>query len=133
MSTGWHFPVFVAVSFAAFVAILRVALNRREERPASAKVLTVATIVVVGGMVFARAGTALGWPVWVYYGLPALLTWVLPPVALQMRGREIVVYVAMAMLMAPAIHVTFAFLLGWNEYMPFIPVPSLAELVRSAS
>jgi len=25
--------------------------------------------------------------------------------------------------------VLFAFFLGWNEYMPFIPVPSLGELI----
>ena len=29
----------------------------------------------------------------------------------------------------PLIHVVFAFFLGWNEYLPFLPIPSLAEVL----
>ena len=32
-------------------------------------------------------------------------------------------------LSAPLIHVAFALFLGWDEYMPFLPVPSLAEIL----
>jgi len=32
-------------------------------------------------------------------------------------------------LVAPVIHVLFSFFLGWQEYMPFIPVPLLSELM----
>lgn len=78
---------------------------------------------------FARAGARAGLPVWVYYGLPAALTWLLPPLAFRMRGLEIARYLPMAMLIAPVIHVVFAFFLGWTEYMPFIPVPSLRALL----
>jgi hypothetical protein len=49
-----------------------------------------------------------------------------------MRGSEIARYVPMAMVVAPTIHVLFSFLLGWNEYMPFIPVPSIHELMGGA-
>jgi hypothetical protein len=35
----------------------------------------------------------------------------------------------MAVLVAPVIHVLFSFFLGWKEYMPFIPVPYLGELI----
>ena len=38
-------------------------------------------------------------------------------------------YVLLSFLSAPLIHVAFAFFLGWNEYMPFLPVPSLAEIL----
>jgi hypothetical protein len=129
---AWHFPVFVLVSFVAFIGILRMALNRRSESPPTATVLWVAAVVVFGGMIFARAGTSVGLPVWLYYGLPAMLTWVLPPVVFRMRGSEIARYVPMAMVVAPTIHVLFSFLLGWNEYMPFIPVPSIHELMGGA-
>ncbi|MGQ0736435.1 MAG: hypothetical protein ACT4QD_22620 [Acidobacteriota bacterium] len=53
----------------------------------------------------------------------------MPPIAFRMRGREVALYVPLAMLVAPSIHVVFSFLLGWKEYMPFIPVPSLRELI----
>jgi len=82
----------------------------------------------MGGMTFATFGATNGLPVWLYYGLPAALTWVVPPVTFRMTGREIVRYVPLALFVAPAIHVSFSLLLGWKEYMPFIPVPSLAEL-----
>jgi hypothetical protein len=91
--------------------------------------LWVAGVVVVGGMTFAKLGATSGLPVWLYYGLPAGLTWVLPPLVFRMTGREIARYVPLAVLVAPVIHVTFSLLVGWKEYMPFLPVPSLAELV----
>jgi hypothetical protein len=129
---GWHFPVFILVSFVAFVGILRVALNRRSELPPTMTVLWVAAVVVIGGMIFARAGTSMGLPVWLYYGLPAILTWVLPPIVFRMCGSEVARYLPMAVVVAPTIHVLFSFLFGWNEYMPFILVPSIRELVSGA-
>jgi hypothetical protein len=121
----WHFLAFMLVSFAAFLGILRLALKRRAEKPRVKTVLWVAGVVVVGGMVFAKAGASAGLPVWMYYGLPAVLTWSLPPIIFRMRGSEVARYLPLALVMAPAIHVLFSFFLGWNEYMPFIPVPSL--------
>ena len=67
---------------------------------------------------------------WLYYGLPAVLTWVLPPLVFRMRGKEVARCLPMAVLAAPAIHILFSrSFLGWKEYMPFIPVPSLGELI----
>jgi hypothetical protein len=80
-------------------------------------------------MVFAKVGATNGFPIWLYYGLPAVLTWVLPPIAFRMTAHEIIRYVPLALLVAPAIHVAFSFLLGWKEYMPFLPVKSLGELL----
>lgn len=129
MSTDWHFPVLVIVSFAAFLGVLRAALHRRRERPAPATLLWVAAVVVLGGMLFARAGALGGLPVWMYYGVPAALTWALPPLALRMRASEIALYLPLALLAAPVIHVTFAFFFGWSEYMPFITVPALRDMI----
>jgi hypothetical protein len=129
MENGWHFPVFILVSFVVFIGILRLALNRRSEAPPTVTVLWVAAVLVIGGMVFAKAGTSVGLPVWLYYGLPAVCTWVLPPLVFRMRGSEIARYLPMALVVAPIIHVLFSLVLGWNEYMPFIAVPSIRELV----
>lgn len=126
--TVWHFPVFIATSFVAFIAVLRFAMRRRAAPPSIASVLWVAVVVVIGGMVFAKVGATSGWPVWLYYGVPASLTWLLPPLVFRMRGGELAAYLLLALLVAPVIHVLFSFLLGWHEYMPFIRVPWIGEL-----
>jgi hypothetical protein len=130
MSTTWHFPIFVAVSFAAFIGMLRFVLRKRPAAPSWTTLIWVALVVVVAGMLFAKTGTRYGLPVWLYYGVPAALTWVLPPLVFRMQRREMLTYLVLAFVLAPAIHVIFSFFLGWKEYLPFIPVPSFAELVR---
>jgi hypothetical protein len=128
VNTSWHFPFFIAVSFLLFLGVLRLALRARVHAPSQARVISLAAVVVIGGMCFAKYGATHGFPVWLYYGLPAGLTWLLPPWALRMSGREFARYVPLALLVAPAIHVCFSLLLGWKEYMPFLPVPSLRDL-----
>ena len=120
MSTGWHFPIFIVVSFVAFVGVLRLAMHGREHRPPATTILWVTTVVVVAGMLFAKVGADAGLPIAIYYGIPALVTWLLPPIVFRMRGAEIARYLPMAIVIAPLIHVAFSFLLGWNEYMPFL-------------
>jgi hypothetical protein len=130
MAVAWHFPVLILASLIAFVGVLLVVLSRRDGQPRLMTVVWVAAVVVVGGMTFAKVGAMAGWPVWLYYGGPATITWVLPPFVFRMRAKETVLYLALAVLIAPAIHVLFSFLFGWKEYMPFIPVPSIMELLR---
>ena len=129
MTSSWHFPVLVLVSLIAFAGLLFTVLGHRTTAPTSTSLLSVAGIVVVGGMLFARMGAGMGLPVWVYYGVPAVVTWVLPPLAFRMRSGEIAMYVPLAALIAPIIHVMFSFFLGWKEYMPFLPVPAFWELM----
>jgi hypothetical protein len=121
MPVEWRFPIMVAASFVVFAAVLHLALRSRREPPRAPTIAMVSAVVVIGGMAFAKTGASGGWPVWLYYGVPALLTWVLPPLVFRMRTREVVRYLPMALLVAPAIHLAFSFVLGWREYMPFLP------------
>jgi hypothetical protein len=129
VSDAARFWVFVAVSPAVFVAMLRFVTRRRAVRPSTAVVSVVAAVVVVGGMVFAKYGNNVGLPWWVYYTAPALATLLVPPAAFRLRGSELGQYLVLAFLSSPAIHVVFSLVLGWHEYMPFIPVPSLKQLL----
>ena len=129
ISETGRFWVFVLVSLVAFVAILLFVTRQRVTRPRLAVVLAIAGVVVVGGMVFAKSGNNAGLPWWVYYTVPALVTLVLPPAVLGLYGRELAWYLGLAFLSSPAIHVVFSLLLDWHEYMPFIAVPSLRELL----
>lgn len=128
-----RFSVFVVVSLVVFIAILLLVTRHRIARPRLASVLAVAGIVVVGGMLFAKFGNNAGFPWWIYYTVPALATLVVPPATFAFSGKELAQYLVLAFLSSPVIHVVFSFLLGWHEYMPFIPVPSLQELLASAS
>lgn len=129
MSEAWRFPVLIGVSLIVFVMILRFIVRKRTHQPSATSVLVVSFIVVVGGMLFAKFTQNAGWPWWIYYTVPALVTLLLPPITFRFSGQELWRYLVLAFLSAPAIHVAFSFFLGWHDYMPFIPVPSLQEVL----
>jgi peptidoglycan/LPS O-acetylase OafA/YrhL len=124
-----RFQIFVIVSVIVFSLILRFATRKRQQQPGAAMLAGLAIIVVVGGMYFAVFGQKAGWPWWVYYTVPALMTLFLPPGALRMSRREALPYLALALLSSPAIHVVFSLVFDWHEYMPFLRVPSFASLL----
>lgn len=107
--------------------------NRRFRRaptqPSLVSLVWVSAVVVVGGMLFAKVAANSGLPTWVYYGIPAVTTVFLPPVVFGMRRGEVAAYICAAGLMPAVIHVSFSFILGWKEYLPFWAVPSLRELL----
>lgn len=125
-----RFPILIVVSLLVFIGILLFVLRKRETRPAWVAIGVVAAIVVVGGMLFAKFGQNAGWPWWIYYTVPAAVTWLLPPLAFRLSRAELWQYLVLAFLSAPAIHVAFSFFLGWHDYMPFIYVPSLSDLLH---
>jgi hypothetical protein len=129
VDTEWRFPIMIAVSLVEFVAVLRLTLGRERFRDRRVAVVVVSLVVVVLGMVLGKYGNQFGLPWWIYYPVPALITIILPPVVFRTSPRRTLLYVGAALLSAPLIHAVFAFLLGWNEYMPFIPIPSLASLL----
>lgn len=135
MSDLARFAIFMAAATFVFVAVLIFVTRRRVTPPAPSLLFVLTLVVVAGGMLFARYGHILFQPPWwIYYGLPALTTILLPPSALRMRRGEILQYVPMASLMAPAIHVFFSLAIGWHDYMPFpIYIPSLMEQLHRIS
>jgi hypothetical protein len=128
-----RFIVFMAAAFLLFVALLRFAVRRRRALPSLRARIAIAFIVVALGMIFARyshlAFPRLPW--WIYYGVPALTTVLLPPAWLRMSRSEVFQYLPLAWLIAPVIHVFFSLFVGWHDYMPFpVYIPSIAELAR---
>ncbi len=94
-------------------------------------VLLVSGLVVVGVMLFGKYGaTTFGLPWWIYYPVPALLTILLPPCAFRMSAKRTALYLVVSAASAPVIHALLSFLLGWDEYMPFLRIPSLASLLN---
>jgi len=121
------FLVYMAAALWVFVIVLVFTLRKRSKL--SVFIISVlALVAVVGGMTFARKTYGKGLPWWIFYGLPALVTFVLPPLVLKMSKRELVLYVPLALIMAPIIHVLFSFFFEWHDYMPLFYVPSWREL-----
>lgn len=128
-----RFPIFVVASVVVFLGVLRLSLRRRETMPGWKSLSVVSLVVVAGGMTFAKWGASTGLSWLVYYTVPALATLLIPPLVYKMSRAECAEYLVLALFMAPAIHATFSLLLGWKEYMPFLPVPSLRELFSHAA
>jgi hypothetical protein len=129
-----RFGVFIVAAFVLFFSVVLWIVRRRPARPSLGSLLALAIIVVPVGMLFARYSHLvfhdLSWAV--YYGVPALTTFLLPPLWLRMSRRG-ALFLPLALLMAPVIHVAFSLLVGWHDYMPFpVYIPSIAELMRSA-
>jgi len=129
ISPSGRFSIFVLVSLVAFIEILHFVTRSRTQRPQMTTVISVAAVVVVGGMIFAKFGNNAGLPWWIYYTAPALTTLLLPPAVFKFSAKELTQYLVLAFLSSPAIHVIFSLFFDWHEYMPFIPVPSLRSLL----
>jgi hypothetical protein len=129
VNTDWRFPIMIAASLLEFAVVLRLVLGAITFRRRWRSVAVVSVVVVVLGMLFGRYGALVGLPWWLYYPVPALVTVLLPPLVFRMRPARTAGYLLLALLSAPLIHAVFAFFLGWDEYMPFLRVPSLAELL----
>jgi hypothetical protein len=133
MPDAARFVVFMAAAFLLFMALLQFTVRKRKTKPTLKAVVTISFFVVVLGMLFARyshlAFPRLSWGI--YYGIPALITILLPPLWLRMSRYEILQYLPLAWLTAPVIHVLFSLLVGWHDYMPFpVYIPSVAEWAR---
>lgn len=122
----------IAVSLLLYVGVLRVVLGRTAFQRRLPTVGVVSVVVVVGGMLIGKYGaTLLALPWWIYYPLPAALTLILAPVVFRFTLRRTLLYLLLAFASAPAIHAAFSFFLGWGEYMPFWPIPSVYELLHA--
>src|SRR5687768_2928103 len=101
ISAADRFWVFVLVSLFAFIAILYFVTRGREYRPHKATSAAVALLIVVGEMVFAKFGNNAGLPWWIYYTVPALVTFALPPALFNFSGKELRQYLVLAVVSSP--------------------------------
>ncbi|ADV66048.1 hypothetical protein Deima_0388 [Deinococcus maricopensis DSM 21211] len=120
-----RFFVFIVVTLVVYIYILRWTLRARAVTPTAGVTASLAFIVVIVGMYFARFGANAGMPWPIYYGVPAATTLLLPPLVLRMRFSEFARYVVLAFASSPVIHAVFSLFVGWHEYMPFWNIPSL--------
>ena len=129
MNTAWHFPIMILASLLIFFVIIRFVLSKNDCKIKRNQIYELALVVVVLGMLFGKYGATYGLPWWLYYPIPMLITVILPPVVLKLNTQKTIIYLVLSFLSAPFIHVTFSFLLGWTEYMPFWEIPFVGDRI----
>jgi hypothetical protein len=122
------FFVYMLAALIVFVLALLFIMRKRPKQPIF-KIILLSSIAVVGGMTFARITYGNGLPWWIFYGVPALITFILPPFVLRMNKRELLFFVPLIVLMSPVIHILFSFFFGWHDYMPLFYVPWWHDLI----
>lgn len=122
------FFVYMLFALIVFVLVLLFTLFKRPKQPVF-KIVLLSIIAVVGGMTFARITYGKGVPWWIFYGIPAFITFALPPIVLKMSTRELLFYIPISLLMGPTIHVFFSFFFGWHDFMPLFYVSWWHDLV----
>lgn len=124
-----QFLVYMLVSMVVYFVVLTFTVRKRTPRP-FIKLLILAFIVTAGGMIFARITYSKEFPWWIFYGVPVLLTYLFPPAILRMNWHELLIYIPLAILMAPIIHIFFSFFFDWHQYMPLFYVPWCGNLIN---
>lgn len=122
------FLAYMLFALIVFVLVLLFTMRKRPKQPVF-KIVLLSLIAVVIGMTFARITYGKGVPWWIFYGIPAFITFVLPPIVLRMTKRELIFYIPIILLMAPTIHVFFSFFFGWHDYMPLFYMPWWHDLI----
>ena len=122
------FLINMLVALIVFVFVLLFTMRKRPEKPIF-KIILLSLIAVVGGMIFARVTFGKNLPWWIFYGIPAFVTFVLPPLVLKMKKHELLFYIPVAIIMSPIIHTVFSFFFNWHDFMPIFHVPYWHDLI----
>lgn len=128
MDQAFRFLIMAAVTYIAFLCVIRLVIGS-QYKAKSFLINIIGMITVYGSFLISRYGNFLRLPGWFYYVLPVLLTVFLPPLSLKMKSDQTLKYLAFSLLAIPVIHLCFSFLLGWGEFLPFINIPSLWNII----
>ncbi|MCL1868488.1 MAG: hypothetical protein FWF72_06040 [Paludibacter sp.] len=103
--------IYMLVALIVFVFVLLFTMRKRRKKPIF-KIILLSIIAVVGGMLFAKITYGKGVSWWIFYGIPAFITFVLPPLVLKIKKHELMFYIPIAIIMSPVIHTFFSFQLA---------------------
>jgi hypothetical protein len=120
--------VMTAVTYMVFLLVVRTALGN-QYKSKSFLINIIGILTVFGSFIIARYDDLLKLPVFVYYILIVLLTVFLPPLSIKMKSDQTLKYLAVGVVAVPLLHLFFSLMLGWGDILPFIPLPSLWDLI----
>lgn len=128
MDNAFRFLIMAAVTYLAFLCVIRIAMGS-QYKSKSFLINIIGMLTVYGSFIISRYNDVLKLPGFLYYILLILLTVFLPPLSLKMKSDQTLKYIALGVVAVPLLHLLFSLLLGWGEYLPFIKIPSLWELI----
>ena len=128
MDNAFRFLIMAAVTYLAFLCVIRIVMGN-QYKSKSFLINVTGMLTVYGSFIISRYNDVLKLPGFLYYILLILLTVFLPPLLLKMKSDQTLKYFALGVVAVPLLHLLFSLLLGWGEYLPFIKIPSLWELI----
>lgn len=128
MDQAFRFLIMASVTYMAFLCVIRLVMGS-QYKSKSFLINIIGMLTVFGSFILSRYSAVLKLPGFLYYILLLLLTVFLPPLALKMKSEQTLKYFALGIVAVPLLHLLFSLVLGWGEYLPFIKVPSLWELL----
>jgi hypothetical protein len=120
--------VMAAVTYMVFLCVVRIAMGN-QYKARSFLINIIGILTVFGSFIIIRGNEILKLSALVYYILIILLTVFLPPLSLKMKSDQTLKYIAVGIVAIPLLHLLFSLLLGWGDILPFIPLPSLWDLI----
>lgn len=127
MDQGFRFMVIAVFTYLIFLCIVRLVLGK-QYRTKPFLIDIVGILTVFGSIVISKYNNLLKLPDFLRYVLPALLTVLLPPLALKMKSDQVLKYLVLSIIAVPFVHIFFSFLIGWGDLLPFIKIPSVWSL-----
>jgi hypothetical protein len=125
-----EFITLTMVTCIVLVFIVRFTLKTRDPNPAKTPGnVGILIALAVLCMLIGKYGANWGFPWWIYYPAPMLLVLVFPLTFFKMQKKEALIFILISVASGPIIHVVFS-LFGWKNYMPFIRIPSIMELLQ---
>ena len=128
MDQSFRILVMAAVTYMVFLCIVRIAMGN-QYKARSFLINIIGILTVFGSFIIIRGNEILKLSALVYYILIILLTVFLPPLSLKMKSDQTLKYIAVGIVAIPLLHLLFSLLLGWGDILPFIPLPSLWDLI----
>lgn len=128
MDQAFRFLIMAGVTYMVFLCVIRLAMGS-QYKSKSFLINIIGMLTVYGSFIISRYNGILKLPIILYYTLLLLLTIFLPPLSLKMKSDQTLKYFAFGIVAIPLLHLIFSLLLGWGDYLPFIQIPSLWELL----
>ncbi|NLX63758.1 MAG: hypothetical protein GX022_03110 [Clostridiaceae bacterium] len=128
MDNAFRFLIMAAVTYLAFLCVIRIVMGS-QYKSKSFLINIIGMLTVYGSLIIGRYNDVLKLPGFLYYILLILLTVFLPPLSLKMKSEQTLKYFALGVVAVPLLHLLFSLLLGWGDFLPFIQIPSLWELI----
>ncbi|MGI6623002.1 MAG: hypothetical protein GX227_06065 [Clostridiaceae bacterium] len=128
MDQSFRILVMAAVTYMVFLCVVRIAMGN-QYKARSFLINIIGILTVFGSFIIIRGNEILKLSALVYYILIILLTVFLPPLSLKMKSDQTLKYIAVGIVAIPLLHLLFSLLLGWGDILPFIPLPSLWDLI----